>query len=560
MSMRVLFLTNIPSPYRVDFFNEFGKYCDLTVTFEGVKATDRNDKWKGEKAKNYKPVFLKGIRTGSDNFFCPEIIKVLKQKWDRIIVGVYSSPTSMLAIEYMKFKKIPFYLQSDGGFIKDDSLIKFWIKKHFISSANYWLTTGEIPVNYLVHYGAQKDKCYIFPFTSIRQRDIDNAMLVEQSGKEYLRKKLSMAEKKIVITVGRFSYQNGYGKGYDTLMKAAEIFSDDIGVYIIGDKPTQEFVEWKENKSLNHVYFVGFKSKEELKEYYAAADLFVLMTREDVWELVVNEAMTFGLPIITTDKCVAGIELVQNGKNGFIIPVDDVKSLVDKTNYILKNDRSSEFGVLSRKIIQDYTIETMSEAHLEILGGANDFIKSLYRQMLGIEEKFIVLYVGQIIDRKGIDILINATSELSDEIGLFIIGGDIVPYCKHKNIRLKNNIHNVYFLSKEELAIYYKASDVFALPTREDIWGLVVNEAMAFGLPVITTDTCIAGDELVKDKETGFIIKSENVKGLKKEILKCYNNRNKLSQMGSNAQSVISDYTIEKMAIKHLKILGIDNG
>ena len=39
--MKVLFMANIPSPYRVDFFNELGKYCDLTVTFEGRTATDR---------------------------------------------------------------------------------------------------------------------------------------------------------------------------------------------------------------------------------------------------------------------------------------------------------------------------------------------------------------------------------------------------------------------------------------------------------------------------------------------------------------------------------------
>lgn len=41
--MKVLFMANIPSPYRVDFFNELGKYCDLTVTFEGRTATDRDE-------------------------------------------------------------------------------------------------------------------------------------------------------------------------------------------------------------------------------------------------------------------------------------------------------------------------------------------------------------------------------------------------------------------------------------------------------------------------------------------------------------------------------------
>ena len=68
--LKVLFLTNIPSPYRVDFFNELGKFCDLTVTFEGRTATDRNKKWKSDTFKEFKGYFLKGIRTGSDHFLC----------------------------------------------------------------------------------------------------------------------------------------------------------------------------------------------------------------------------------------------------------------------------------------------------------------------------------------------------------------------------------------------------------------------------------------------------------------------------------------------------------
>ena len=49
--MKVLFMANIPSPYRVDFFNELGKYCDLTVTFEGRTATDRDEKWRAAESK-----------------------------------------------------------------------------------------------------------------------------------------------------------------------------------------------------------------------------------------------------------------------------------------------------------------------------------------------------------------------------------------------------------------------------------------------------------------------------------------------------------------------------
>lgn len=55
------------------------------------------------------------------------------------------------------------------------------------------------------------------------------------------------------------------------------------------------------------------------------------------------------------------------------------------------------------------------------------------------------------------------------------------------------------------------AADIFVHPTREDIWGLVVNEAMAKGLPVITTDRCVAGLELIKNESVGRIVPVENI-------------------------------------------------
>lgn len=58
--MRVLFLTNIPSPYRIDFFNELGKLCELTVLFEREDATNREANWLKNEIQYFKGVFLSG--------------------------------------------------------------------------------------------------------------------------------------------------------------------------------------------------------------------------------------------------------------------------------------------------------------------------------------------------------------------------------------------------------------------------------------------------------------------------------------------------------------------
>lgn len=367
--MKVLFLTNIPSPYRADFFNEFGKFCDLTVTYEGLTSTERDNKWVGEKAEYYKPIFLKGKRTKTDQFLCFGIVKVIKQKWDAIIIGNYSTPTSMLAISYMNLHRTPFIIQADGGLIaENENKLKYILKKHYISSATLWMSSGKATTEYLVHYGALRKKCFIFPFTSLWKKDLVRSIELKQQDTEKIRERLGMQEDHIVLSVGRFSYDAGYGKGYDLLLKAAEKLPRNIGVYIVGDEPTNEFTKWKDEKNLRNVHFVGFMLKQELMDYYAAADLFVLMTRSDVWGLVINEAMSFGLPIITTDKCVAGLELVKDNENGFILSVDMPNELLQKILYIINNQEVMyNFGIKSWNLIQAYTLENMAKINFRIL-------------------------------------------------------------------------------------------------------------------------------------------------------------------------------------------------
>ena len=105
--------------------------------------------------------------------------------------------------------------------------------------------------------------------------------------------------------------------------------------------------------------------KEELVRHYKAADLFVLPTREDIWGLVINEAMAYGLPVITTDRCVAGLELVEEGVNGYIIPVEDEKALAKRIEACFASDYRA-MGDKSLEKVRPYTIENMVKAHLNI--------------------------------------------------------------------------------------------------------------------------------------------------------------------------------------------------
>ena len=376
--VKVLIITNLPSPYRVEFFNELSKYVDLTVVFQMKASAERNAKWKADKVGSYKTVFLRGKLTSVDSAFCPGVVKYLSKKiFDKIVICGINSPTTMLAITWCKIFHVPYYLEIDGGFAKDGKGFKEKIKRFLISGAFGYFSTSKTGDEYLSFYGAKKDKIYRYPFTSLSRRDFAPDIPSHEE-KAFHRSNLGMTESKIVLTVGRFSYQKGYGKGYDILMKIAEDSDKSTGFYIVGDDPTEEFANWKESHHLDNVHFVGFKEKADLQAFYRAADVFIFLSRGDVWGLVVNEAMSNGLPVISSDQAISALEMVKNDYNGFIIHIDDINDIEAKLDTILNDDVKREsFARNALETAVSYTFEECAEAHLKILRGGCMHIKNI---------------------------------------------------------------------------------------------------------------------------------------------------------------------------------------
>lgn len=358
--MKVLYMVNVPAPYMVNYFNELGKYCELTVIFEKSRSTERDKSWEEYNFVNFKGIILKGISTAVDMALCPQVIKYLGgKKYDFIISSAMATPTGILAIEYMKMRKIPFYLESEGGFAKNGRGIKEKFKKFVMRGAEGYFSTTSIGDEYFIKYGANPKKIYKYPFTSLYQKDILNQPLTFCE-KCQLREKLDIREEKMIVSVGQFIHR----KGFDLLIEASKKLSNEIGIYIVGGKPTQEYLDKQKKLNAKNVHFVGFKKKDELAEYYMASDVFVLPTREDIWGLVINEAMSYGLPVITTDRCIAGMELVDDS-NGRIVPSGTVDELVDAIIELAEYGDLYEMGRKSLDKIKWYTFENMAKIHMD---------------------------------------------------------------------------------------------------------------------------------------------------------------------------------------------------
>ena len=381
--MNVYYLTNAPTPYKQAFWNELGNYCNLTVLLEIDHSNERDKSWKTESEKNYTKIILPHLFRRASDAFCPSIRHYLKQINGIIIINGYSTLTGMYTILYCRIHHIPYIISADGGFINRYSIVHnkkilsddidnkkyklsliYFIKKFFIKGASGYLSSGTVTDDYLVYYGASRNKIGRYPFTSIRRIEILNQCMNEEE-KVKLRSELGIKEKRIIITVGRFIPL----KGFDILLKACANIDKDIGVYLIGGTPTEEYIQIYNELNLKNVHFLPFMSSNKLKKYYLASNLFVLPTYADVWGLVVNEAMACGLPVITTDKCVAGLEMIPGITDaGMIVQAGNVEEFSKAIELFMNNDQlRNHASEAALKKATEYTIENMALKHYEFL-------------------------------------------------------------------------------------------------------------------------------------------------------------------------------------------------
>ncbi len=358
---KVLFITNLASPYRVRFFDELAKDVDVTVAYadKAEEHQGRQAAWFEKSQGRFREVQLeKRFTLFREANLCLDVVDWIRKPFDEIILCGYSSPTFLLAIAYMKLKKIPFCMEADGGLVRPESGLKFKFKRALVSAADTWLSSGKCTTDFFCHYGADRERVYTYPFTSLMAEDILPAIPAAEE-KDALRRELGITEPNVVLAIGQFIPR----KGFDILMRSAPAMGKDVGIYIVGGVPTEAYLAMQKELDLTQVHFVGFQKKEDLVKYYRAADVFSLPTREDIWGLVINEAMAYGLPVITTDKCVAGLELIQDGINGYIVPVEEVEALAEKTAAILAAG-PRKMGAAALDTIRPYTIENMAKAHV----------------------------------------------------------------------------------------------------------------------------------------------------------------------------------------------------
>ncbi len=191
-----------------------------------------------------------------------------------------------------------------------------------------------------------------------------------------------------------------------------------------------------------------------------------------------------------------------------------------------------------------------------------------FNKNLRVKKKINYLFVAKLQKKKGADLLLQAIKFLNYKKNFinstnFHIVGDGEMEKNLKRFKKKEKIKNIKFSSfknQNELKKIYKFSDVFIIPSTIEPWGLTVNEAMAAGTAIISSNKVGSSFDLVKNNVNGYRFKSGDPKDLSKKIYYIFKNRKKIKQFKKNSLKIISEWDFEKCYFglkKSIRILKI---
>lgn len=345
---KVLYITNIAVPYRIKFFNELSKYCELTVIYEREFSKNRDECWTNSIEINYNIEYLNGLKINNEYSFSFKILKYLNKSWDNIIISCYNSLVQIFAITILRAKGIPYIISLDGETFIHNGL-KDKIKKFVLKDALKYLTAGEESAKSLSKIIGKKGSIFPYYFSSMTIKDLNRSIPV-------------VRRDNYVLVIGQYYSYKGMDIAYKVACKDSSIRYKFVGM----GKRTNVFI--KDVKYIpNNIEIIPFLQKEDLEKEYMKCALLLLPTRQECWGLVVNEAASFGTPIVSTWGSGAALEFIKNSYPQYLAKVNDADSLLSCIKRCLSAKDNNSYGAYLKNKNQKYNIEHMVKEHVKIL-------------------------------------------------------------------------------------------------------------------------------------------------------------------------------------------------
>ncbi len=212
------------------------------------------------------------------------------------------------------------------------------------------------------------------------------------------------------------------------------------------------------------------------------------------------------------------------------------------------------YGIPDSKLIYTpYSVD--NEKFLE----AADNLKSKQesqRLQLGLPAReLVILYTGKFMPVKRPVDLLKAFELLQDTGAALVMVGDgelrdqMESYIKDRQLK---QVYLTGFVNQSKIVQYYAVADIFVLCSESETWGLSVNEAMNFSLPIVVSDTIGCAKDLVFNDSNGFIFRKGDITALKNALLQLIKNKEFRLKAGKKSKDIILNFNFETI-ISNLK-------
>ena len=319
------------------------------------------DGYKSKLIKNYAPQgsYLKSL-TGLANFGLWQELNL--ERPDAVVVMSWMNPTWWLAfLACMRFD-IPIFFMTDANFYAEKltNTWKSWIKSSFLGKFLFPMAAGFLcagTANQLLYssYGVPKEKLFPFAYSWGYKSLIERSKDMRGRKLELRRRHGLPEDASIVLYCGRLSPE----KASMELLQAYQMVSHPKKALVLVGEGTlrKQMQDYGDVQELQSVHFMGFQNRNDLEDFYALADILVLPSNKETWGLVVNEGLSYSLPVIVSDQVGAGVDLVIHDGNGYIFPARDISALAEQITKLIKlSDQELEYmGTKSYSLIKEWS-------------------------------------------------------------------------------------------------------------------------------------------------------------------------------------------------------------
>lgn len=367
---KVILLTNIITPYIIPLYNYINQKGNFNFDVVTLAEREKNREWKLNKERilfNYK--ILPGLnlffygrkREKSIHLNFGVFVFLLIHNPDIIIISGYDCLAYWQAFLYCKLFRKKCILWNGTTLLSAGSLkgVKGFLKRFIIKKSDRFIAYGTKAKEYLEYFGANPNSIYI----SLNTVDV-NYFQEKVTNFKY-RPDVLEDKKKLSNTVILYVGQLIKRKGVIQVLEALKILNDsEISFLIVGSGPEEvNLKKFCNDNNIKNVFFEGFHQQEELPKFYALADIFILPSFEEVWGLVINEALASGLCVLCSKYAGAAYDLI-NDENGVIFDPYNIEEIVESIKKVKDNISflRSKRDQISQWAVQNLSIERSGEA------------------------------------------------------------------------------------------------------------------------------------------------------------------------------------------------------